>query len=372
MYTVNDLVRIAKREKNNQRSYLFVNPLQGKHIPVDPTKVERLCAELSHVIDNDYKNKRKYVIGFAETATGVTAAVCKGMSNVISYEHTTREYNSKNEYIYFTESHSHAKEQLLDIDGVEGVVRTSELIILVDDEITTGNTVCKLITQIREKFEYKGLFIIASFVNSMTEERISDLKRDGIECRYVLKIPHEYKTELAEQVSERENSDKKYDLYRERYSYNTIVLKNNPRKAVIWPEYLADMDFATEYIIGDCNIKDYDNVCIIGSEEFMFLTIHLGAHLVDNRLVKEVKIHSTTRSPIVPSSQDDYPLNVRYKLKSLYSEKRKTYIYNLSKYDKVIIVTDGTCDGKGLKSLISAVKDAGNADVSVYRCKYEK
>ena len=39
-YVESDLVRIAKRENNTKRNYLVVNPLQGKHIPVQPSKAE--------------------------------------------------------------------------------------------------------------------------------------------------------------------------------------------------------------------------------------------------------------------------------------------------------------------------------------------
>ena len=36
VYTEQNLVRIAKRENNPKRTYLVVNRLQGKHIPVKP------------------------------------------------------------------------------------------------------------------------------------------------------------------------------------------------------------------------------------------------------------------------------------------------------------------------------------------------
>ena len=35
-YTAADTLRIAKRYNNPKRSYLLVNPLQAKHIPVSP------------------------------------------------------------------------------------------------------------------------------------------------------------------------------------------------------------------------------------------------------------------------------------------------------------------------------------------------
>ena len=372
MYTVDDLVKIAKREKNKKRSYLFVNPLQGKHIPADPVKVDNLCACLAKIIDDEFKEKKKYVVGFAETATGVSAAVCQHMSNVEFFEHTTREYSRKKEYIFFTESHSHAKEQLLDKSGLETAVEKAEIIVLIDDEITTGNTVCKLIDQLKENYEYKGLFIIASLVNSMTDDRIEELKEQGIECRYVLRIPHEYKAELAESVDEKGNSDEQYAFESMPLSYKTMKLKSNPRTLVSWMDYREDMLKMAEYIAMDCGVKSDERVCIIGTEEFMYLTICLGEYLLAKNYASSVKIHSTTRSPIVPSSQKGYPLNARYKLNSFYSDKRTTYIYNIDRYDRVIVVTDGSCKGKGFQSLLSALRSAGNDTISVYRCRYEK
>ena len=50
-YQQKDLVRIAKRENNTKRNYLVVDPLQGKHVPVEPSKALNLfkksCREAS-------------------------------------------------------------------------------------------------------------------------------------------------------------------------------------------------------------------------------------------------------------------------------------------------------------------------------------
>ena len=49
-YVENDLVRIAKRENNMRRKYLVVNPLQGKHVPVVPSKALKLFTDLADEI----------------------------------------------------------------------------------------------------------------------------------------------------------------------------------------------------------------------------------------------------------------------------------------------------------------------------------
>ena len=45
-YTAADTLRIAKRYNNPKRSYLLVNPLQAKHIPVSPTAALEMMSAL--------------------------------------------------------------------------------------------------------------------------------------------------------------------------------------------------------------------------------------------------------------------------------------------------------------------------------------
>lgn len=65
-YVENDLVRIAKRENNMRRKYLVVNPLQGKHVPVVPSKALKLFTDLADVFRNEYKNEKLLLVGFAQ------------------------------------------------------------------------------------------------------------------------------------------------------------------------------------------------------------------------------------------------------------------------------------------------------------------
>ena len=67
MYKESDLVAIAKRENNKKRSYLVVDPLQGKHIPVSPKAALDLFRELASKVKNAYQGERILFIGFAES-----------------------------------------------------------------------------------------------------------------------------------------------------------------------------------------------------------------------------------------------------------------------------------------------------------------
>ena len=75
MYTETALVRVARRENNNKRKYLVVNRLQGKHIPAKPCEALAMFRALADVVKGRFGREKLLVIGFAETATAVGAAV---------------------------------------------------------------------------------------------------------------------------------------------------------------------------------------------------------------------------------------------------------------------------------------------------------
>ena len=85
----NDLIRIAKRLNNNRRTYLLVNPLQAKHIPVSPSKALQMMTRLGELVSSKYNDSR-LVVGFAETATAIGAVVAKELSDDCMFLHTTR------------------------------------------------------------------------------------------------------------------------------------------------------------------------------------------------------------------------------------------------------------------------------------------
>ena len=75
MYTEQGVVRIARRENNNKRKYLVVNRLQGKHVPVKPGEALSMFGALADTLKGKYEAEKLLVVGFAETATAIGAAV---------------------------------------------------------------------------------------------------------------------------------------------------------------------------------------------------------------------------------------------------------------------------------------------------------
>ncbi len=373
-YSVDDLVRLAKRDNNSIRPYLYVNPKQGKHIPTNPVDAIGMCRELADIVNTAYPNDLLYVIGFAETATGVAAAVSSFLSNVVYYQNTTREYDESEEYLYFTESHSHATEQMLRSAGMGDCIQNVNRIIFIDDEVTTGSTICKLIDVIKEKYNTDALkYSIVSILNSMTEERLNQLDSDGIDCLFLSEIPHEYKKisimntrfEGARHIVS--ETDEKPVL--KKIEFLSSV---NPRGIVKFRDYEKKIDCYVEEIERFLGENHYNKVLVMGTEEFMYPTFKVGEMLQRKGIADDVKIHSTTRSPIIASGMEDYPLYHRYQIRSIYDEKRITYVYNLEQYDKVLILTDTMTDSAGLSDLWFALKSAGNEDIAVAKWVYRK
>ena len=83
-FTNDELIQMAKRENNKKRSFLIVNPSQGKHIPVKPSQCIKLFKELGEELKKHISNEKVLFIGFAETATAIGAGVasCFEMPNI--------------------------------------------------------------------------------------------------------------------------------------------------------------------------------------------------------------------------------------------------------------------------------------------------
>ena len=158
MYTERNLVRIAKRENNQKRKYLVMNRLQGKHIPVKPHEALAMFQALANQLREQYNEERLLVIGFAETATAIGAAVAAALD--ADYIQTTREIVPNVEYLYFSEEHSHATEQKLVKNDIDCAVKTINRILFVEDEVTTGKTIRNIIDVLKKQYPQKIQFSI--------------------------------------------------------------------------------------------------------------------------------------------------------------------------------------------------------------------
>ena len=359
------MIAVAKREKNPKRNYLLVNRFQGKHVPVSPTKSFRLFQELGQKLEGCYGNEKILMIGFAETATAIGAALAVQFD--VSYIQTTREEIPGAKYLYFSEAHSHAAEQKIVRNEFDQIQDQIDRIIFVEDEITTGNTICNAIRVIEKEYEKTFRYSVISIVNGMDAAAKRRFEEKKIDRFYLLSA----KNEVYQSVAELYRGDGSYHKagFQVNEAYiRDVVLKGwtNPRHMTQGKAYEKACGELVQSICRELDACQKQKILVLGTEEFMFPAMCVGAALEQKG--RSVKCHATTRSPIAVSRETEYPLKERWELISCYEESRKTYVYELEAYDLVLVITDapGVAD-RGMKTLLHALQECGNKDIIVVR-----
>ncbi|MEY8321113.1 phosphoribosyltransferase domain-containing protein [Lachnospiraceae bacterium 46-61] len=366
----NDMIGIAQRENNNKRNYLFVNRFQAKHVAVSPSKALKLFQKLGEKVYCDYKNKKTTMIGFAETATAIASAIAIHCPNDVYYIHTSREIlPSKYSVVEFKEEHSHATQQILYCKKAEEMLFQSEKILFIEDEITTGKTILNFIEALQKKGIHAD-FGACSIINSMDKQHRDVFHEKNISLYALLN--------WNESISDKlflDNTIVNEKMKRElpgTVHYITLYTTVNPRLGCSAKEYQMCCMHLAEQIYNIVCSNTIKSILILGTEECMYPAIFTGEYIEKKGICKTIKTHSTTRSPIVPRVQEQYPIFNRISFESLYEKGRKTYLYNLEKYDIVIIVTDAQNYNKtGEQQLLQSLKSYGNETVSIINWRYQ-
>ena len=356
MYTEAELVRIAKRENNTRRKYLVVNRLQGKHIPVSPKEALQMFRSLAELIKEAYPSERLLMVGFAETATAIGAAVA--IECQAAYMQTTREVIDGVDYLYFSESHSHATEQKLVKTDLDKIIGKTDRIIFIEDEVTTGNTILNIVRLIQKTYAKPFSFAVASILNGMNEEALENYQNLKIPVHYLVKTTHDTYTEIAEQYQadgichictkpQEEEIQRQKEMRQQKKATQQIEMQeisvwintrrlhaaDNYQQACeqLWKEIQQKYHYIKETETGR-------RILVLGTEEFMYPALYVGAKLEEAGYT--VRMHATTRSPIAVSKEEKYPLHTRYELASLYDKNRITFVYDLTEYEEVLVLTD--------------------------------
>lgn len=364
MYTETQLVGIAKRENNSKRPYLVLNKEQGKHMPVSPKRAFAMFDALAEKLETAYKGESLLLIGFAETATAIGARLSIRLHT--DYIQTTRERMDGVSWLIFSETHSHATEQKLVREDVEAALERTDRIVFVEDEVTTGNTILHIINLLKETFQKKPCFSVASLLNGMDQDAVKRFADQGISLHYLVKTNHEHYARTAELFL----GDGRYAppdaLDRADVPVICVPYYKNARRRVAGDFYDEACRRLWERMEAEISWEGSKNILLLGTEECMYPAMFVGACLEERG--NAVFCHATTRSPIAVSREDAYPLHERHELISLYDENRKTFLYDLKAYDAAWILTDAEdlCE-KGVNTLINALRSCGNRNIQLFR-----
>lgn len=373
-YSKQDLITIAKRENNTKRPFLLVNPLQGKHIPTAPSQCLALFSALAERVftEQTYDHEHTLIIGFAETATAIGMGLAACAPFPAAYIQTTREHFKGKEFLYFNEEHSHATDQMVIREFLDHHLTPDTHIIFAEDEVTTGRTIENFIRVLIKTYpDYNFSFGIASILNGMGEEKRKELGKQGIDIHFLLPVPaYDYNKILSAYTYEeslrlccRELSEHKFpkngfSKAADKQPFSILYPGNyqNTRLGVSAPEYLQLCRKLSEEVLQKTCLSNISGkrILVLGTEELMYAGICLGSY-IEEHTDNCVLFHATTRSPILPSSEGDYPLHKRYELTSFYDQNRTTYLYNLDTYDLCLVLTDSTNHTTAIEELCQAL-----------------
>ncbi len=177
---LHELLSFAARA-NPRRPFLFVSRVLGRHIPCRPARMRETYRRLAAPLLD--APGPVWVIGLAETATGLGAGVADSLARTsgrddIGFQHTTRLPLATSPMLTFEEAHSHAPTHLLHhpMPALANHFGTARTLVIVDDEISTGQSMRRLAEQIRPRMPRLSLILLVSLVNwldTQTRERIA-------------------------------------------------------------------------------------------------------------------------------------------------------------------------------------------------------
>lgn len=380
-----DCITVEHRSGNPKRDFLFVNKVQGKHIPTLPSKTISMCNELAAIVNKGIKKYasddicdfKVLVVGFAETATAIAECTAWGLECLRDVILTTREPRmdeKANKLLTFEEEHSHATTQNIYYDKNKSLSEVAadfkkyDYVLFIDDEISTGNTIINFMKAFKAlNLNSKLRFGVASICNWQSEKDQETFKQYGIDRFFLLGgelINKDVKMEVPDEnivgvSSLRYNKPNNIHVHRVETDGDSFL----SNRLVHSPDYTSnhEIDVVEEIyknILNDGNTNK--TVRVIGTEEFMYLPLKVALNLEKSGY--NVKYHATTRSridimsPMSMSDIEDYDftghnifnelmredvINSSFRVPSIYEKGRDTYIYNIQQgVDTVIIITD--------------------------------
>ncbi len=325
-----------------------------------------MFSSLAQTVEKACPKERLLLIGFAETATAIGSALAVHLD--APYLQTTRETIPGADYVYFSESHSHATEQRLVRSDLEQILKETDRILFVEDEVTTGNTILNIIRILKKEYSDSLRFAVASILNGMNRELEAAYQALEIPLYYLVKTCHDSYTAIAEGWTKEgitnppDTAPASVPFFEEK----TISGAVNARCLTRGGIYQNACQLFWKQLQNLLPLTEKQKILVLGTEEFMYPALFTASQL--EKAGHTVLCHSTTRSPIMPGSEPEYPLHEAYELISLYEKERITYLYDLDSYDLVLILTDSPAiPEEGRNSLLNALSSRGNTHILLIR-----
>ncbi|MET8343847.1 phosphoribosyltransferase [Streptomyces microflavus] len=380
-----ELLGLALR-RNPKRAHLLVSNVLGKHVPQKPSVVYGAGYELGERVRallGEDRARRAVVLGYAETATGLGHAVADGLRDAPYLHSTRRPVAGVAQAGGFEEAHSHATSHLLlpEEPGLlagGGTGSDASVLVLVDDEFSTGNTVLNTIRALHESHPRERYVIVAlvDMRSAGDRDRLTAFAAE-IGARVDLVTRSSGTVTLPEGVLERgqalvaaQEADQAQQTDRGALSGGALVT----RVGLGWPEGVPDggrhgftpahraaleaalpgMAERIAAALDDDPRQSHDGsprrVLVLGFEELMYAPLRLGTALeAALGADTEVRYSTTTRSPVLAVDDPGYAIRTRLVFPAHDAPADgpgDRYAYNVAGagFDAVVAVVDSTAD----------------------------
>lgn len=397
------LAGLALRD-NPRRAHLVVSTVLGKHLPVAPDVVraagallaEQVVVTLTHgcrvavgtspvtaaaVLEDPSAaralletptvravtaglagRRRPLVVGFAETATALGHTVADALGQA-TYLHSTRRRTGVPDLLGFAEEHSHAVAHAV-APSDPAYVDEADLVVLVDDELTTGRTALNVVAALEQRRPGRR-YVLAALLDLRTaEDRVAFEARAaalGVEVAVACLVSGEL--HLPADVAARAAAERaalaalgargplgwpprRGDVLPARPHGARVV-----RHDVSWPAYLptggrhgftgAHAAVLPEVLATVAEplaaARTGDRCLVLGTEELMYAPLRLAALLGPG-----VAYQSTTRSPVVVADVAGYAVRHGITFPAPDDPGRPAFVYNVEpgRYDDIVVVVD--------------------------------
>jgi hypothetical protein len=422
-----DALFLMAARRNTKRGFLFVSKILGKHIPVHPLipllgagalaaryasvmyddrSLEKHCDFSQAFINSsimqrtwDYikqhplaLQEKTLFIGFAETATALGHGVFSCFAENGKYIHTTREKILDVENaLHFAEEHSHAVEHYCYGTQAEWF-DNEDMVVLVDDEITTGKSALNFIRAIQHRYPRKRYAVVSllDWRSQADKQKYAEAEKElQIQIHTIsllsgdIVIKGEPVADYQEAVSYSSQRDVKPTVemlvikedigaLKNFFSVNTKEEKNatpylqaTGRFGITSQEQAAAEEKFRQIGIWLKEKRQGNNTLCMGTGEFMYIPFKISSYMGEG-----VSVQSTTRSPIYPVQRENYGVQCAVSFSNPEDSHITNYVYNIPAgfYDDIFIFLEREVKGQNLESLLNALAPLGASKIYVVSC----
>ncbi|MFJ7669361.1 phosphoribosyltransferase family protein [Lysinibacillus sp. NPDC097195] len=418
-FAMTDLFHMATRI-NKKRQFLFVSTVLGKHLAVRPQvpiltgallammyyekhvgheavllpsvvqalKKQQNVQELLQQVEANKLDLAEDIlfIGFAETATALGHAVFNTFQSKATYIHTTRELLPELEpFVTFEEEHSHATSHRVYCEEPNQLLQAKQ-IVLIDDEITTGNTVVNIIETLRQKFtavQHYTVLSILDWRSPQQQVKFAELESQwGITIEFISILSGQFNcdgtpslTSDQVQTTSQTTTDMKLlavnEAVEQKHYYsiaNNGVINRAPymlatgRFMLTTAQHAAQQQTYQKIARQMQALRSDGPALVIGTGEFMYVPMQIAAYLGE-----DVYFQSTTRSPIYCEDNVSYTITEKIAFESPENNGVENYLYNLQRhpYSELFLVIERIANEDVVARAVQALKSVSNATIYV-------